>query len=187
MKTINKALAGISILACVLAGGAISPASALDIDSHDSSNSKENSDSSTQQLPPPRTVEVWQVQNKAVANRNWKNLGEQIALCAIGTANSTCTITRGKQATVTVQTGLGMSTSAASAQLGLSAGSAVTVSVACTSPPLPAGRIYRAYAVGTRYSYNIRYVRTFGFVVQADQTGGPYYAFTPDSSSIYCV
>lgn len=118
--------------------------------------------------------------------------GSVFASCKITSNGGTCTITTGKSVTRTIQVSLGASRGDVSAGLNISSAESVTTTVACASPALKAGQTWKARALGTKYTYNVREEKrsqpriggpaTWSTV----QTSGKLTAFNPYSSSISC-
>lgn len=135
-------------------------------------------------------VQTWVI-NKTKTATHSANLSQLMASCSVGTSGSTCTISKGKQATRTISLSLGISRSAVASSLGISSASAITVSTSCTSPVLKAGQTWKAYPVGDRWSYRIHKRTTTytnqGVVVSTKNEYSPYLAaFNPYSASIHC-
>lgn len=128
----------------------------------------------------------YSVINKSTVSTNWTNRSQVIGSCKVSRSGTSCTISSGTTATVTVATSLGASKALVSGSLGLSAGKSITVNTSCTSPNLSAGETFRAAAVGTRYQYKVRKVTRMDGRVVTDQTSGWLYAFKPNSSRIHC-
>jgi hypothetical protein len=114
-------------------------------------------------------------------------LGSQVfAQCSIGTAGGTCTITTGKSVTRTVGLSLGASRDWAAGQLSISSANTVSTSVSCTSPPLPAGGVWRAKARGDRFTYKIRKQTWIGQILYSTETSGTQSSFNPYPTNIHC-
>lgn len=118
--------------------------------------------------------------------------GAVFASCKITSAGGTCTITTGKSVTRTIAVSLGASRAEVAVGLDISSADTVTTSVACASPALKAGQIWKARALGTKYTYKVQKQqgsrpriggpinwRTIG-------TSGSLTAFNPYRSSISC-
>lgn len=114
--------------------------------------------------------------------KNQVNKSSVLASCSVGRSGTTCTITKGKTATRTVETGLGFSRKRISASLGISASKSVSINVSCTSPKLKKGQVFRAYPVGTRHYYTLyRYNNKTGSKKVEKKS-----AFNPYSNQIHC-
>lgn len=79
-----------------------------------------------------------------------------IGSCKVTSTGGSCSISRGKTATRTIQVSLGASRSAVSAGLNISSAASVTTTVSCKSPALRAGQIWKARALGTSYKYRVQ-------------------------------
>ncbi|MFE7846695.1 hypothetical protein ACFUTX_16035 [Microbacterium sp. NPDC057407] len=134
---------------------------------------------------PPKIVTS--VVNKSVINRYWTNMGQMIGSCKVGTKGSTCSISTGKTATRSVSLAYGMTRGAVTASLGIDAATSVSVGTSCSSPPLPAGRIYRAYPIGEKWQYKIQKITYVGIGLSKTQKTGWLTAFNPSRTHIYCV
>lgn len=127
------------------------------------------------------------VVNKSIVNGYWTNMGQVIGSCKVGTSGSKCTISSGKSATRTVDLAFGISRGAVTGSLGIKNGSTVSVSTSCSSPPLAAGRVYRAYPIGQKWQYKVKKITHLGVGLTQTQTSGLLTAFNPSSTHIYCV
>lgn len=129
---------------------------------------------------------TYSVVNKSTLSTNWTNMSQIVGSCKVSTSGSTCSITSGKSATVTVSTSLGATQKFVSGQLGISAGKTVTITTSCTSPKMSAGSEYRAAAVGTRYRYKVKKDTRMDGRVVSSTTSGWLYAFSPNPTRIHC-
>lgn len=130
-------------------------------------------------------VSVTQVVGTTVISTNFVS-STSFSSCSIGTAGGTCTITSGRSVDRTIGLSLGITRSAVAASLGISSSATVSTSVSCTSPPLAAGQSWRAFAVGTRYRYQVKKTTFTGPISSYSTTSGYLYAFNPNPSRIHC-
>lgn len=125
-------------------------------------------------------VDVYQVVNKT-STTGYVNYAQKLTYCQSGTAGVSCTISSTYSATRTIGVSLGWTRAGVAAGLSISSASSVSVSVACTSPPLAAGQKFVAYPIGTRYSYRIYHYGTY----ITPTYSGYLTAFNPNGA-IYC-
>lgn len=120
--------------------------------------------------------------------RNQILFSKLIGSCLIGLSGSTCTVTKGKDATRSIDLSLGITRGAVASGLGIGSSNSVSVSVGCTSPALPQGTQYKAYAMGTQYYYKVNrwYVDDFGRTSNRT-TSGTLLAEDPYQTQIYCT
>lgn len=134
-------------------------------------------------------VQTWAI-NVAKSGNN-VDYSRIVTSCQVGTAGATCSLTKGKQATRTVDLALGAARNIVSAQLGFSSATSVTISVTCTSPPMKPGQTWKGYAIGDRFTYRIHKRTTVssnqGAVISTkNEYSGYLSAFNPYATSIYC-
>lgn len=129
---------------------------------------------------------VSSVIEKSTVSKRYVDRSKAISSCSVGRTGATCTISRGKAATRTVQISLGITRQMVAGSFGFSAATSVTTSVACNSPAMKAGEVWRAYAVGPRYRYKAKKVTMVGYLVGKTETSGWLYAFDPRSAEIHC-
>jgi len=130
---------------------------------------------------------VRSVINKSTVSSRYVDMSKSIASCSVGPAGGSCSITRGSTVTQTVQLALGISRGNVTGSLGLSSASSRSLTVGCTSLSMKAGQVYRAYAVGPRYKYQVKAVSMVGYLVAKTETSGVLYAFDPKPSDIHCA
>lgn len=118
--------------------------------------------------------------------------GAVFASCKITSTGGTCTITTGKTVTRTIGVTLGASRSEVSLGLNISSADSVTTTVACASPALKAGQVWKARAMGTRYTYKVQKQEGIrpriggGVIWNTIGTSGTLSAFDPSRSAISC-
>jgi hypothetical protein len=118
--------------------------------------------------------------------------GAAFASCKITSTGGTCTITTGKTVTRTIGVSLGASRSDVSVGLNISSAGSVTTTVACASPALKAGQVWKARALGTRFTYKVRKQEGIrpriggGVIWNTVGTSGTLTAFNPSRSAISC-
>lgn len=105
-----------------------------------------------------------------------------IAHCVAATTGGSCTISAGVTVTVSVQASLGATVQMITAGLNVTASTAVSLTVGCTSPTMEAGQSWDAHPVGTAFTYRIRKTNFF----TGTQTSGTLTAFIPDANGIAC-
>lgn len=130
-------------------------------------------------------VTVREVINRTVLSTSYTS-PTAFADCAIGTTGGSCTITSGRAVNRTIGVDLGMSRAGVATSLGISASASVTTTVACSSGPMVAGQVWRAYGVGTRHRYQIRQTTFTGPITSRSTTSGLLYAFDPHPNRISC-
>jgi hypothetical protein len=135
-----------------------------------------------QAAPPPYVIQ-YHVINKVTLSTNYVNYSNQLAQCA--SVGGTCTISISTNATRTIGLSLGMSRDGVAAGLSISSATTVGTTVACTSPTLSSGQVFRAYPVGTRYSYKVQ-KNTITGPTQKIEVSGTLYAFNPRANSVWC-
>lgn len=116
-------------------------------------------------------------------------LGTQIfASCTIGTSGGTCTISKGKTVTRSIQVALGYTRSGVAGNLSISSAQSVAITTSCSSPALPAGSSWKARSYGDRHTYQIRRTTLDSEVPQplATETSALREAFNPYDNRIYC-
>lgn len=85
--------------------------------------------------------------------------GAKLSECYIAQANSSCTISVAKTVTREIGLALGAQRAWVAGELSISSATSTTITSACTSPPLPKGSYYRAYAKYTKKTYTIQRTR----------------------------
>lgn len=116
---------------------------------------------------------------------NWTNKSQQLGICVVlkGAGGGTCTISNSYTATTEVSASFGLSKSVVSAGIGVNYSATASGSISWTSPRAAVGSRYKAWAVGTRKTYNIQKWR----ITQAptvykrtlDGTSGTLASFSP--------
>ena len=101
------------------------------------------------------------------------------------TAGITCTISQSTNATRSISLSLGITRGTVASGLGISASSDVGTSVSCTSPALSAGQSFRAYPLGTRFSYKAQ-KKTIVGPQTTTEVSGTLYAFDPRANAVAC-
>ncbi|WP_156761381.1 hypothetical protein [Microbacterium karelineae] len=116
-----------------------------------------------------------------------------IGYCKIGTDGGKCTISKGETATRTINVALGASRGLVSGQLGISSSHSQTVTIGCESDPdgMKAGQVWRAYAVGDKFTYKVKKRETRysndGRVLSTNTSySGLLWAFNPYSNGLFC-
>lgn len=118
--------------------------------------------------------------------------GATFASCKITSAGGTCTITTGKTVARTIAVSLGASRGDVAVGLNISSATSVTTTTACASPALRAGQIWKARALGTKYTYKLQKQQgsrpRIGGPVnwRTIATSGSLTAFNPYRSAISC-
>lgn len=138
-------------------------------------------------LPPP-PVTTRTVVNKTTLSTKYTDKSRQISRCTVYTTGGTCSISKGKSATRTIQTSLGITRNAVASSLSISAASTVSLTASCNSPVLKSGQSWVAWAQGTRYKYKVQTKVWVGGKQQPGlgQTSGWLYAFNPNPGYISC-
>lgn len=118
---------------------------------------------------------------------NWTNRGVQIGLCKIerGAGGGQCTISASREVETTIQTSLGASVNDVAVGINFSASNKRTVSVSWTSPRASVGSSFKAWATGTKATYQVQ--KWIGNKVAGEyrprwrlaDTSGQLTAFTP--------
>jgi hypothetical protein len=88
--------------------------------------------------PPPVTTQT--VVNKTTLSTRYTDKSRQISRCTVYTTGGTCSISKGKSATRTIQTSLGITRNAVASSLSISAASTVSLTASCNSPVLKSGQ-----------------------------------------------
>ncbi len=86
------------------------------------------------------------------------NKSKQLGICQVasGGGGGTCTIANSYTVSTHIDASFGLSTATVAAGIGISEDKTVTSSIQWTSPVAPAGASYKAWAVGTRVTYQIQ-------------------------------
>jgi hypothetical protein len=138
---------------------------------------------------PPLPITSRKVISKTTLSTRYTDKSRQIARCTVFTAGATCSISKGKSASRTIQTALGASRAFVAADLSISVDNTVTLSAACESPSLKAGQSWAAWGQGTRYQYKIQTKELVGgkpVPGSSPKTSGWLYAFSPNPAYISC-
>ena len=85
---------------------------------------------------------------------NFANTSSLIARCYA--SGGFCNIESGRSAAIDISLSVGADRGSIAGSLGVSASSAVSLTVGCRSPQLADGQAWSAYPVGTRFSYRIK-------------------------------
>ena len=138
------------------------------------------------QAIPGGAVTVYKVVSKSLLSSNYTNYSNELARCNAATSGVTCSISQSVSATRTIGLDLGASRGVIATGLSISSASSTSISVTCNSPAMSAGQSFRAYPVGSRYSYKIqkRAVAPGSDTLLA--TSGTLYAFDPRTSGVTC-
>jgi hypothetical protein len=137
---------------------------------------------------PPHGYTSYEVINKKTLSTDWDDKSQELGRCKSN--GGTCSIQRGETATRTIGLSLGVSRSVVAGSLNISASTAVTTTVGCTSPKLKKGQVWKAWPNGTRYSYKVK--KTVNQPAGSGKrkitttTSGTLYAFSPRANSISC-
>lgn len=137
----------------------------------------------------PTMISNWTFRSTVVNKVKYINrAGKQIlGRCLIGTRGGTCTISKGKTATRTIEIGGGVTRGMVAGSLGISTATSTTVEVGCTSPALDPGDYWTARPFGTKYVYDVRKSKYFlGVKVDSAIVEENLRAFSPYRSQIYC-
>ncbi len=139
---------------------------------------------------PAITVTTYTSKVIPLGNTTKANFQRLVGGCRVGTANTSCTITANYSEKTSVSGSLGLTAGEVSAQLGFSYEYTASGSSSCTSRQLPKNASFKAYIMGTFYTYRVekwKTVKSGGRTVTTlvDKTGTQT-AFKP-SRSIYCV
>ena len=116
---------------------------------------------------------------------NFTNKARQLGICivAAGGAGTKCSISNTYSVETTVGLSFGLSKALVSAGININGSYTASGSVSCTSPALPAGSSYKAWAVGTRVTYQIqkwKIVKAGGRTITTlEGTSGTLTAFSP--------
>ncbi|KHK96346.1 hypothetical protein LK09_15240 [Microbacterium mangrovi] len=114
---------------------------------------------------------------------------QEIGRCGVGSNGTTCSITKTRGATRSIQSSFGLTRGAVAAGLSITSAASVQVSVGC-SRKINRNQVLVAYPIGTKYRYRIRKtVSTFTGIRTSKHTSYSRYltAFSPGGASIYCV
>lgn len=127
------------------------------------------------------TTQRKKVVNKKTVSSNYINKGEQLASCTALTSGVTCSITKARQATRTIQTTFGITRDAVASSLSISSADSVTVSIQCSSPVMKKGQTFKAWPSGKRFSYQIKQetLTMPSMQVISSKTSTTQYAFNP--------
>ena len=114
-----------------------------------------------------------------------------IGSCKVTSTGGRCAISSGRTATRTIQVSLGASRSDVSAGLSISSASSVTTTVGCNSPAMRKGQIWKARALGTKYSYRLQKQQAYKPRIGPTSwrtvgTSGRLTAYNPYRSGISC-
>ncbi|MGW8565566.1 hypothetical protein [Isoptericola sp. NPDC055881] len=135
---------------------------------------------------PAIPTSVKSVVNKRRISKYYTDRSRQIGRCTIRTSGATCSISKGKTATRTIQTTYGLSRYSVASSLGISSAKSVTTQAACTSPKMKKGKSWVGWAQGSRYRYKIQSKsRVAGFTIFGNKSGW-LYAFNPNPAYITC-
>jgi hypothetical protein len=116
---------------------------------------------------------------------NYVNKSSLIARCyAVG---GTCSISKGREASVSIGLSLGATRSEVAAGLSITASSSVSLTIGCTSPTLKSGESWSAYPIGRKYKYKVKAVNAGPGGPPTTTTSGYLSAFSPYSNQIYCT
>jgi hypothetical protein len=122
-----------------------------------------------------------------VKTPNYTNKALQLGICKVvaGGAGTKCSISNSYSVQTTITTSFSLTKSLVAAGIGFDASRTVSGSVSCTSPSLPVGSSYKAWAVGSRATYKIqkwKIVKAGGRTITTlEGTSGTLTAFTPVS------
>lgn len=118
---------------------------------------------------------------------NWTDKTKQIGICkvAAGAGGGRCTISNTYTVGTTIQTSLGIGVTDVAANLGFSSTKTVSGTIAWTSGVAPVGSSFKAWATGTRATYQVQYWKgtkvtgqtNVSWVLQS--TSGTLAAFSP--------
>lgn len=130
---------------------------------------------------------TYKMKNKKKVSSNYVNKGQVLAKCQ--SSGGHCAIDSTKSATRTIGLSLGASRKWAASQLSISSAKSTSLSITCTSPRLKKNQTWKAYPLGTRWSYKIQsqlygsdnYGRSWP--VGKPTTSGTRYAFNPTGIS----
>lgn len=95
---------------------------------------------------------------------NWTNKKQQLGICKIekGAANGNCKISNSYSSKTEVGASFGLAKWLISAGIGINYTQEASGSISWTSPKAPVGSQYKAWAVGTRTTYNIQQWKVTG-------------------------
>lgn len=129
-------------------------------------------------VPPPTTYKVTVTRT---VNDN-VDFSRRVASCT-GSEGTSCSITREKSVSTTIQVDGGVTSDYVAASIGFSKTKESSTSVTCNSPALKNGQTYSAFAIGTRKYYTISVLKSGSWV----QVGGIKTAWEPHNyPSIWC-
>jgi len=132
----------------------------------------------------PSRFTTYSVINKSYVS-NYVNRSTLIARCYAN--GGSCVISAGRSSSIDISLSLGASRGDVSAGLGVSSSSAVSLSIGCTSPTLTSGRSWSAYAVGRKYTYQIKAVNAGPGGPPVTTVSGSLTAFVAYNNQIYCT
>ncbi|WP_143244609.1 hypothetical protein [Agrococcus casei] len=127
---------------------------------------------------------------KKTISSSYTNKSQLLGVCK--NPGGKCSISKSVSVTRTIQLSLGAARNNVSAGLGISNAGTVSSSISCTSQILKNGQTFRAYPLGTRYSYQIRAEQ---WIVErgvkqhkiSTKTSGTLYAFNPHPNGVSCT
>lgn len=125
--------------------------------------------------------------DKKILNKNYVNKNQLLGKCTVGKGGGKCTVTVVSSSTRTVDVSLSISRETVAGKLGISSSKTVSNSVSCQSNNLKDGESWKAYPMGTRYSYRLEKLTMVLGQANIKDTSGTLYAFDPRPSDIYCT
>ena len=89
---------------------------------------------------------------------NWTNTSKQVGICKVagGAGGGTCTIANSYTVGTHIDASFGLSTASVAAGIGIAEDKTVTSTVQWTSPAAAVGSSFKAWAVGTKVTYQIQ-------------------------------
>lgn len=137
----------------------------------------------------PTAISAWTYRYSVAPTAKYINrAGAQVlGRCLIGTKGGTCTISKGKSATRSIELSGGLTRGMIAGSLGFSSSFTETVDVSCTSPALSPGATWTAKPLGTKHVYSKKRTTHFwGVQVGAAVVTTGLRAFNPYQSQIFC-
>ncbi|MFQ4150570.1 hypothetical protein AAGW05_18110 [Arthrobacter sp. LAPM80] len=185
-----KKILRITVALCVLVFSGLAPASAAEAPLPDSMATEAALSGQIDALVASPLAQVTMYKYTVVnvqKTSNWTNKALQIGLCkvAAGAGGGRCTISNTYTVGTSIQTSLGIGVADVAANLGFSATKTVSGTIAWTSGVAPVGSSFKAWATGTRATYQVQYWKgtkvtgqtNVNWVLQS--TSGTLTAFSP--------
>lgn len=177
---INRAFCATLMTAALLVVG-LSPAAAIASEQDPAAQ-----ETTEVEVEPMATVTRTMI-NKKTLSTSYVNKNDRLAECKITTNGGNCSIMRSETAIRTIGLSLGATRSWAAGELGISSSAGMTTAISCNSGPMKSGQIWKAWPIGSRYSYQIRRLTIYGGQqYPVTETSRLLYAFNPRQNAVAC-